>query len=99
MFFAHLYFCPYMYGSTSSPKKQFPSVFSVENTGPAIPTEHIPRLLNRFHRVDASRHRSDEGTGLGLAIVKSIIDIHGGTIEADSTEERTRFRVILHNLN
>jgi len=72
---------------------------SVENPGPVIPAEHIPRLFNRFHRVDASRHRSDEGAGLGLSIAKSIIDIHGGTIEVESTEECTRFRVILHNLN
>jgi len=72
---------------------------SIENPGPMIPAEHLPRLFDRFHRVDASRHRSDEGAGLGLAIVKSIIDIHGGTIEADSTEECTRFRVILPNLN
>ncbi len=72
---------------------------SVENPGPAIPTEHIPRLFNRFHRVDASRHRSDEGAGLGLAIAKSIIDIHEGTIDVESTEECTRFRIVLHNLN
>ncbi|NOX93209.1 MAG: heavy metal sensor histidine kinase, partial [Gammaproteobacteria bacterium] len=71
---------------------------SVENPGPVIPAEHIPRLFDRFHRVDASRHRSDEGAGLGLSIVKSIIDIHGGTVEVDSTEKCTRFRVILHNL-
>ncbi|VAX01518.1 Heavy metal sensor histidine kinase, partial [hydrothermal vent metagenome] len=72
---------------------------SVENPGPVIPAEHIPRLFNRFHRVDASRHRSDEGAGLGLAIAKSIIDIHGGTIEVESTEKCTQFRVILHNFN
>jgi len=72
---------------------------SVENPGPVIPAEHIPRLFNRFHRVDASRHRSDEGAGLGLAIAKSIIDIHGGTIEVSSTKKCTRFQVILHNLN
>jgi len=69
---------------------------SVENPGPAIPAEHIPRLFNRFHRVDASRHRSDEGAGLGLSIAKSIIDIHGGTIDVESTEDCTWFRVILH---
>ncbi len=72
---------------------------SVENPGPVIPAEHIPRLFNRFHRVDASRHRSDEGAGLGLSIAKSIIDIHGGTIDVESTEECTLFRVILHKRN
>ncbi len=72
---------------------------SVENPGPIIPAEHIPRLFDRFHRVDASRHRNDEGAGLGLSIVKSIVDIHGGVIEVDSTEERTLFRVILNNFD
>ncbi len=68
---------------------------SVENPGTMIPAEHIPRLFDRFHRVDASRQRSGEGAGLGLAISKSIIDIHGGKITASSTQQRTRFEINL----
>jgi len=68
---------------------------SVENPGPAIPAEHIPRLFDRFYRVDASRQRGIDGAGLGLAITKSIIDLHSGTIEAMSTDGCTRFQIIL----
>lgn len=68
---------------------------AVENPGPSIPSEHIPRLFDRFYRVDASRQRSGDGTGLGLAIVKSIVDIHGGRIEATSTNGFTRFQITL----
>jgi len=68
---------------------------SVGNPGPAIPDEHIPKLFDRFYRVDASRQRGGDGAGLGLAITKSIIDIHGGKIEVTSAEGWTRFRVTL----
>jgi two-component system, OmpR family, heavy metal sensor histidine kinase CusS len=67
----------------------------VENPGPVIPAEHVPKLFDRFHRVDASRHRSGDGAGLGLAISKSIVDMHGGKIEASSTEKRTQFKISL----
>jgi len=67
----------------------------VENPGPAIPPEHIPRLFDRFYRVDASRQRGNEGTGLGLAIVKSIVDVHRGKIRVNSTDQGTRFRITL----
>ncbi len=66
----------------------------VENPG-AIPTEHLPRLFDRFYRADPSRQRSGEGAGLGLAIVKSIVEAHGGTIEATSGAGRIRFRIRL----
>ena len=71
------------------------AIITVENPGPAMPPEHIPKLFDRFYRVDPSRQRSGEGVGLGLAIVKSIVDIHGGKIEATSAEGYTRFRMIL----
>ena len=51
---------------------------SVENSGETIPPEHLPRLFDRFYRVDASRQRSSEGAGLGLAITRSILRAHGG---------------------
>lgn len=73
-------------------------IISVENPGATISTEHIPRLFDRFYRVDPSRQRSGDGAGLGLAIVKSIIDAHGGMIEVTSAEGHTRFRITLPRL-
>jgi two-component system, OmpR family, heavy metal sensor histidine kinase CusS len=67
----------------------------VENPGTPIPPEHLPRLFDRFYRVDASRQRKGEGAGLGLAIAKSVVDAHGGSIEARSTGGRTRFRITM----
>ena len=67
----------------------------VENSGATIPPEHIPKLFDRFYRVDTSRQRSGDGAGLGLAIVKSIIEAHGGTIAATSAEGRTKFWISL----
>lgn len=51
---------------------------SVENSGQTIAPEHLPRLFDRFYRVDPSRQRSGDGTGLGLAITRSILRAHGG---------------------
>jgi two-component system phosphate regulon sensor histidine kinase PhoR len=59
--------------------------FSVSDTGIGIPPEHIPRLTERFYRVDAGRSRSTGGSGLGLAIVKHVLQRHGGTLEVQST--------------
>ncbi|MDS4016077.1 MAG: heavy metal sensor histidine kinase [Candidatus Accumulibacter sp.] len=67
----------------------------VENTGGTIPAEHLPRLFDRFYRVDASRQRTDEGSGLGLAITKSILAAHGATIAVTSVEGRTRFMLAI----
>jgi two-component system heavy metal sensor histidine kinase CusS len=68
---------------------------SVENPGPAIPAEHLPRLFDRFYRVDSSRQRKGDGAGLGLAIVKSIVDAHGGSITVTSDDQKTRFQIAL----
>ena len=54
--------------------------FSVTDTGPGIAAEHIPRLTERFYRVDRSRSRESGGTGLGLAIVKHVMQRHGGQL-------------------
>lgn len=67
----------------------------VENPGPEITPEHVPKLFDRFYRVDPSRQRGREGSGLGLAIVKSIVDTHGGRVEVISAEGRTTFQIIL----
>jgi len=58
--------------------------FSVQDTGPGIAPEHIPRLTERFYRVDRSRSRDTGGTGLGLAIVKHIAQAHGGRASVES---------------
>jgi two-component system phosphate regulon sensor histidine kinase PhoR len=59
--------------------------FSVSDTGPGIAPEHIPRLTERFYRVDRSRSRDTGGTGLGLAIVKHVAQRHGAELKIEST--------------
>lgn len=58
--------------------------FTVADTGPGIAAEHLPRLTERFYRVDPGRARDAGGTGLGLAIVKHVLQHHGGELEIDS---------------
>jgi len=61
----------------------------VRNPGEAIPAEHLPRLFNRFYRVDPSRGNSGESHGLGLAIVKAVAQMHGGQVFARSADGYT----------
>ena len=68
----------------------------VRDSGPGIAREHLPRLTERFYRVDGSRSRDTGGTGLGLAIVKHVIQRHGGMLEIDSElGQGSRFRLLL----
>ena len=57
---------------------------AVIDTGPGIAREHLPRLTERFYRVDGSRSRDTGGTGLGLAIVKHVVQRHGGELDIQS---------------
>ena len=63
-------------------------IFSVRDTGIGIEPHHIPRLTERFYRVDRSRSRSTGGTGLGLAIVKHVLSRHQGHLEVESDPGR-----------
>ena len=63
-------------GSVAGPRRATPAS--------GIPPEHLPRLFERFYRVDTARAREDGGTGIGLAIARSVVEAHGGHLEAES---------------
>jgi signal transduction histidine kinase/DNA-binding response OmpR family regulator len=60
---------------------------SVSDTGTGVPAAELPRLFERFHRVEGARGRSFEGTGIGLALVDELVRLHGGQISATSVED------------
>ena len=71
-------------------------VIEVTDTGIGIPPEDVPRVFERFYRVDKSRSREMGGTGLGLSIVKHVVQVHGGTVDVESVVGKgTTFRVRL----
>ena len=67
----------------------------IANTGSGIPSKHLPRVFERFYRVDAGRSRELGGTGLGLSIVKHLVAKMGAEISADSSDGWTRFQLCL----
>ncbi len=72
------------------------TVLRVQDTGVGIPAEEMPRLFERFHRVDNARGRTHEGSGIGLALVQELIKLHGGSITARSElGQGTTFEVII----
>ncbi len=69
--------------------------FAVQDNGPGIAAEHLPRLTERFYRVDHSRSRDTGGTGLGLAIVKHVVQRHGAQLGIESAPGRgSRFSMV-----
>ncbi|WP_041289439.1 SpoIIE family protein phosphatase [Kribbella flavida] len=64
------------------------AVVAVADTGIGVPEQEMPRLFERFHRIENARSRSNEGSGIGLALVKELVGLHGGTISAASVEKQ-----------
>jgi len=82
--------------SASLVRQENNAVISVIDTGIGISQEHLPRIFERFYRVDKARSRGEHGTGLGLAITKYIVEAHSGKIDVTSEVGKgTTFRVYL----
>ena len=75
-------------------------MIEVEDNGMGIKPEALPRIFERFYRVESSRNRNDGGSGLGLAIVKHIMEAHSENISVESTYlEGTKFQFMLEKSN
>jgi PAS domain S-box-containing protein len=72
------------------------ALLTVRDTGVGIPFEELPRMFQRFHRVEDSRGRTHEGTGIGLALVHELVKLHGGTVSVASVMgQGSTFRVAI----
>ncbi len=76
-------------------EKDGSAVIRVKNHGKTIPPEKLGRIFEQFFRLDSSRASATGGAGLGLAIAKEIVELHGGTISAESADESIAFTVTL----
>lgn len=89
----------YSYSGTKlllSMKKEEENVkIVVSNEGKTIPPEKLARIFEQFYRLDSSRSTATGGSGLGLAIAKEIVELHGGSITAESADERITFTLLL----
>jgi two-component system sensor histidine kinase BaeS len=69
---------------------------AVSDTGPGIPPEHLPRIFDRFYRVQSARDQASGGSGLGLSIVRAVIERHGGSVTAaNRAGGGARFEIVL----
>ena len=59
------------------------AVVTISDTGVGIPAAELPKLFDRFHRVEGAKGRSFEGSGIGLALVQELVKLHGGSIQVD----------------
>src|SRR5262249_34690155 len=72
------------------------AVLEVSDTGVGIAAHELPRLFERFHRIEGVQGRTLEGTGIGLALVRELVRLHGGNVDVDSAVQRgSVFRVSL----
>jgi signal transduction histidine kinase len=69
------------------------AVLTVTDTGVGIPASELPRIFDRFHRLERTRSRTYEGSGIGLSLVRELVQMHGGSIDAASGEAGTTFTV------
>lgn len=81
-------------GLTAS-REGLTAVVTITNEGLEIPEGELSNIFEKFYRLDAARSTSTGGAGLGLAIAKEIVELHGGSIQAESTGTHTAFRITL----
>jgi len=72
------------------------AVLTVRDTGVGVAADELPRLFERFHRIEGTRARTHEGSGIGLALVHELVRLHGGSIEVESALDRgTTFSIVI----